>query len=96
MLLSLLRDLLEILCANFVKFAFLSNVSMQNLLEKSQESGLPQLNINSHIKKKIGQTARVQCNRTRQMYNHYPKQTWIKQNFYSLASHTKTMLKVNI
>ena len=56
----------------------MSNVSMQNLLEKSQESGLPQLNINSHIKKKIGQTARVQCNRTRQMCNHYPKQTWIK------------------
>ena len=46
----------------------------KQMLEESEESGLPQLNINLHIKKKIGQTTRVSCNRTRQMYNHYPRE----------------------
>ena len=45
------------------------------MLEKSKETGLPQLNANSQVKMKLSQKNRPQCNRTRVMYNHYPKQT---------------------
>ena len=45
------------------------------MLEKSKETGLPQLNANSQVKMKLSQKNRPQCNRTRVMYNHYPKQS---------------------
>ena len=44
------------------------------MVEKSNETGVPVFNINSQVKMKISQNNRPTCNRTREMYNHYPKQ----------------------